>query len=59
MPLVTRSNFNAQVFRQADEPSDWVNGDIWVDTDNGKAYTNNSGTAQAITTNTARGIAIY
>ncbi len=45
MPLVTRSNFNGNLFRQATEPSGWANGDLWVDTDDGTLYVNVSGTA--------------
>jgi len=34
------------VFVQATEPtSTWLNGDIWVDTDNGDLFVNFSGTA--------------
>lgn len=48
MPLVTSTTFNANVFKQATEPADWNNGDIWVDTDDGTLYVNNSGTALKI-----------
>lgn len=58
MPLVTSTTFNANVFKQATEPADWQNGDIWVDTDNGKPFTNNSGTAQGVGKSTALLIAL-
>ena len=45
MPLVTRTAVSGNVYRQATEPSDWLNGDLWIDTDNGQAYVNVNGTA--------------
>lgn len=50
MPLVTSSSVQGNLFRQADEPSTWINGDIWVDTDNGTVYVNVNGTATAVIT---------
>ena len=48
MPLVTRQANQGNLYRQADEPADWLNGDLWVDTDDGKVYVNISGTATVI-----------
>ena len=45
MVLVTRAGNASQVYKQATEPSEWLNGDVWVDTDDGKLYVNVSGTA--------------
>jgi len=45
MPLVTRFATRGTFFRQATEPTDWLNGDIWVDTDNANVSVNNSSTA--------------
>jgi len=43
MPLVTRFADRGSFFRQATEPSNWLNGDLWVDTDNANLAVNNSG----------------
>ena len=48
MPLVTRTSQQGNLFRQAVEPPNWLNGDMWVDTDNAKVAVNRSGTAQRI-----------
>jgi len=48
MPLVTRAGNRGVLFKQAIEPSNWENGDIWVDTDNANVAVNRSGTAQRI-----------
>ena len=48
MPLVTRTAVSGNVYRQATEPSDWLNGDLWIDTDNGQAYVNVNGTATLV-----------
>lgn len=48
MPLVTRTSVQGNMFRQATEPTNWQNGDIWVDTDNANVSVNNSGTAVQI-----------
>lgn len=48
MPLVTRTTVSGNVYRQATEPSDWQNGDLWVDTDNGQVYVNVNGTATLV-----------
>ena len=54
MPLVTRGGLQG-IFRQANEPGGWVNGDLWVDTDDAIARTNKAGTATLIgQTNFAR-----
>lgn len=50
MPLVTRQAVSGRIFKQADEPTDWTNGDIWVDTDTGQVNVNISGTATAVLT---------
>lgn len=48
MPLVTRAGDRGQLFKQATEPSGWLNADMWVDTDNSNVAVNRSGTAQQI-----------
>jgi len=48
MPLVTRAGDVGQLFKQAAEPGGWVNGDMWVDTDNANVAVNRSGTAVRI-----------
>ncbi|MEE9215743.1 MAG: hypothetical protein V3U54_13390 [Thermodesulfobacteriota bacterium] len=48
MPLVTRQANQGRLFVQATEPADWLNGDLWVDTDNSNVFVNNSGTAVSI-----------
>jgi len=48
MPLVTRQANQGNLFSQADEPTDWLNGDIWVDTDNSNVFVNNGGSAVQI-----------
>lgn len=45
MPLVTRTAVSGNIFRQTTEPPDWLNGDIWVDTDNSQCFVNLAGTA--------------
>ena len=49
-PLVTRQANQGVVFRQATEPSEWLNGDLWIDTDDGSIFVNVSGTATPIMT---------
>ena len=48
MPLVTRNSEQGNVFRTDTEPPNWVNGDLWVDTDDGTLYVNVSGTATTV-----------
>ena len=48
MPLVTRQATQGNLFSQAIEPPNWLNGDMWVDTDNANVAVNRSGTAQQI-----------
>lgn len=48
MPLVTSSSVQGNLYRQATQPANWVNGDVWVDTDDGVIYTNNNGTSKEI-----------
>jgi len=52
MPLVTRSQFNANVFREDSEPAGWQDGDLWVDTTDGQLNVNVSGTATQVGINT-------
>jgi len=44
MPLVTRFADRGSFFRQALVPPNWLNGDLWVDTDNSNLAVNRSGT---------------
>ena len=48
MPLVTRSSVSGRIFKQADEPTDWLNGDLWVDTDTAILSVNNNGTGEEV-----------
>lgn len=49
MPLVQRAGNQSKIFRQDSEPGDWVDGDVWVDTnDSSKMYTNNDGAARLV-----------
>lgn len=48
MPLVTRTAVSGNIYRQATEPPDWLNGDLWVNTSSGQLYVNISGTATAV-----------
>ena len=50
MPLVTRTATAGNIYRQSTEPTQWVNGDVWVDTDDSQMYVNDSGTARRIPT---------
>ena len=45
MPLVTRLANQGVFFKQATQPTDWQNGDIWIDTDDSNGYVNQGGTA--------------
>jgi len=48
MPLVDRFNLR-KIFVQADEPTnEWVDGDVWVDSDTGILSVNVSGTATTV-----------
>lgn len=58
MPLVTRNTEQGNVYRTDTEPPNWLNGDIWVDTDDSTMYVNNGGTAEVVGTNTARLMAL-
>ena len=58
MPLVTRQVNQGNLFVEADEPANWSNGDIWVDSDNVLVRVNNSGTAQRIGESTAIVVAL-
>jgi len=48
MPLVTRQANQGVFFKVADEPPDWQNSDIWIDTDNSDLSVNRAGTAVKI-----------
>ena len=47
MPLVTRISLQGNLFKQAAEPTDWENADLWCDTDSTprQLNINNAGTA--------------
>lgn len=53
MPYVTRLSTQGNVYRQATEPTGWLNGDLWIDTDDGSVYVNISGTATLVAPVTA------
>jgi len=50
MPLVQRTTNRGVLFVNDDEPSDWLNGDLWTETDVSprKVFVNNAGTAESI-----------
>lgn len=50
MPLVTRTSTQGNLFKQASEPSDWENCDLWSDSDETPRtlYINNAGSALKI-----------
>lgn len=50
MPLVTRNSARSSVFRQATEPVDWIDGDLWVDTSQNPPLVkvNDNGTATSL-----------
>ena len=48
MPLVTRQANQGNLFKQATEPPDWQNGDIWSDTTANEIKLNVNGTATVI-----------
>ena len=45
MPLVTRQANQGNLFKQATEPPDWLDGDLWSDTTDNSLKLNVSGTA--------------
>jgi len=47
MPLVTRTSTQGNLFKQATEPTQWVNADLWSDSDSTprSLFINNDGTA--------------
>lgn len=50
MPYVSRTSNIGSLFKQASEPANWVNADLWADTDASPRtlYINNNGTALAL-----------
>ena len=48
MPLVTRNSVQGNLFRQDTEPTNWINGDLWVRTTDGAVFSNVNGTATAV-----------
>lgn len=48
MPLVTRQATTGNLFKQAIEPPNWLNGDLWSDTTTNLLKLNNNGTAEVI-----------
>ena len=48
MPLVTRQANQGNLFKQATEPPDWQDGDLWSDTTNNIVKVNVNGTATAL-----------
>ncbi len=48
MPLVTRQVNQGNVFKQALEPTDWLDGDLWSDTTSGELKLNVSGVAVSV-----------
>ena len=50
MPLVTRQANQGNLFKQATEPPDWLDGDLWSDTTDGALKLNVGGTATTVAT---------
>ena len=48
MPLVTRQANQGNLFKQATEPPDWQDGDLWSDTTANVLKLNDGGTAKGI-----------
>lgn len=48
MPLVTRQVNQGNLFKEATEPAQWEDGDLWSDTTANKLKINNNGTAVTI-----------
>jgi len=48
MPLVTRQANQGLIFKQALEPGNWLDGDLWSDTTANRVKFNNNGTAEDI-----------
>lgn len=50
MPLVTRNAARSSVYRQSTEPTDWLDGDLWVDTSQSPPLVkvNDNGTATSL-----------
>ena len=53
MPLVTRQANQGNLFKQATEPPDWLDGDLWSDTTNNIVNFNNEGNVEEIGENAA------
>jgi len=53
MPLVTRQANQGNLFNQATEPPDWLDGDLWSDTTANIVKNNVGGTATDIGKSTA------
>ena len=47
-PLVTRETNQGNFYKQATEPADWQDGDLWSDTNDNKLFLNVGGTATEI-----------
>lgn len=47
MPFVTRTSLQGNIFKQDSEPDNWLNGDLWADTNSTPRhlFINNAGTA--------------
>jgi len=50
MPLVTRKTGQANLFKEAAEPPNWLDADLWADSDSipARLFINNDGTALEI-----------
>ena len=48
MPLVTRQANQGTLWRQSAEPADWLNAELWADTDTDLLYINQAGTAAIV-----------
>ena len=50
MPLVTRISNQGNIFKEDEEPPNWLDGDLWADSDESPRalFINNNGTARRI-----------
>ena len=48
MPLVTRTSTQGNLYKEATEPPNWLDGDLWSDTAGNSLKLNDGGTAKSI-----------
>jgi len=48
MPLVSRRSTNDNIWKQDEEPTVWIDGQLWSDSNAARVFVNNDGTALEI-----------